>query len=105
MATQEEIGVWLSAVERELGLHGTVESEQGLAAVARLTELVADRVGPAAAGRTAFLIGAAAGRAEEPPVAAQDFTEKIGALARSWNADAERAAPPNDPAQRARSGE
>lgn len=101
MATHEQIDIWLSAVERELGLHGTVESAQGLDAVAQLTDLVAEKVGHEAAARTAFLIGAAAGRAEEPPVAAQDFTEKIGALARSWDADAERAEPPNDPANRA----
>lgn len=101
MTTHEQIETWLDAVERELGLHGTVQSSQGLDAVARITELVADRVGPAAAGRTAFLIGAAAGRAEEPPVAAHDFAEKVGALARSWNADTERAEPPNDPANRA----
>ncbi|MBC3192775.1 hypothetical protein H7X46_17050 [Pseudonocardia sp. C8] len=97
MATHEEIGVWLGAVERELGLHGTIESAQGLDAVAELTGLVADRVGPEAAGRTAFLVGAAAGRAEEPPVAARDFTDKVAALARSWNADTERAAAPHDP--------
>ena len=102
MTSQEQIGTWLSAVERELGLHGSVESSQGLDAVQELVDLVADRVGGSAAGRTAFLIGAAAGRAQEPPVAAQDYTEKIGALARSWNADAERSVPPNDPADRAR---
>ena len=62
MATHEQIEVWLSAVERELGLHGTVESNQGLDAVAQLTDLVADQVGHEMAGRTAFLIGAAAGR-------------------------------------------
>ncbi len=100
---ETETATWLAAVERELGLHGTVESAQGLDAVHEVARLVADRVGPAAAGRTAFLIGAAAGRAEEPPVAAQDYTEKVGALARSWNADTERAEPPNDPANRASS--
>lgn len=97
----DEIKEWLTAVERELGLHGSVDSSQGLDAVQEVAGLVADRVGTTAAARTAFLIGAAAGRAEEPPVAAQDYTDKVSALARSWNADTERAEPPNDPANRA----
>lgn len=101
MAT-DEIQEWLTAVERELGLSGTVDSDQGLDAVQQVADLVADRVGASAAARTAFLIGAAAGHAQEPPVAAQDFSEKLTALAKSWNADTERAVPPNDQANRAR---
>jgi len=100
MTHENELSTWLSAVERELGLHGSVESGHGLDAAQSLAELVTERVGADAAGRTVFLIGAAAGRAEEPPVAAHDYTEKIAALARSWNADEQRAEPPNDPGNR-----
>ncbi len=86
----------LDAVERELGLRGSIESAQGLDAVQDLADVVADRVGPSVAARTAHLIGAAAGSAQEPPVAAHDVTEKVSALARSGNADTERAVPPNE---------
>jgi hypothetical protein len=55
----------------------------------------------AAAPSTVFLVGVAAGRAADPAVAARDFTEKLSALARSWNADSERSATPNDQDQRA----
>lgn len=99
--TTDVVREWLAAVERELGLHDTTDSDQGLDAVHDVAGLVGERVDASAAARTAFLIGAAAGRAEEPPVAAHDFAEKVTALARSWNADSERAVPPNDQANRA----
>jgi hypothetical protein len=36
---------------------------------------------------TAFLIGVAAGRSEDPAVAARDYAEKIGRLAGTWDPD------------------
>ena len=33
---------------------------------------------------TAFLVGVAAGRAEDPAVAARDYAEKISRLAAGW---------------------
>ncbi|MBW0101338.1 DUF6457 domain-containing protein [Pseudonocardia sp. KRD291] len=99
--TTDPLQEWLTTVERELGLHRSEGDDHGLDAVHQVADLVSDKVDASVAARTAFLIGAAAGRAEEPPIAAHDFTEKIAALARSWNADTERAAQPNDPANRA----
>jgi len=66
-----------------------------------LTTTVAGNVGRPVAAATAFLIGVAAGRAAEPPVAARDYVQQIDALARSWTADRDRGVAPNDQSNRA----
>ncbi len=96
----DQITEWLAASGRELGLEDAAESAHGIDAADRLAALVAEHVDPAAAASTAFLVGVAAGRAADPAVAAHDFVEKLDALARSWNADTDRAAQPNDETRR-----
>lgn len=95
---------WLLAARGELGLEEAAEGDQGLNAAQKLAELVADNVdgsGTSVATSTVFLLGIAAGRAADPAVAAHDFTEKLAALAKSWNADTDRGEAPNDQARRA----
>lgn len=91
---------WVTAVARELGLTeadslGTVDL------VLDLTSDVAHSVDRPAAPVTAFLIGLAAGRADDPTVAARDYAGKISKLARGWDADEERGEPANDQSARA----
>jgi aconitase B len=97
----QSVNEWTTAVETELGLENAIDSEQGLRSLDGLAEQVARHVDAAAVGRTAFLVGVAAGRAEEPAVAAQDIAQKLGAMAQGWNSDAERGVPPHDQSRRA----
>lgn len=92
---------WLTAARTELGLEEAAEGRHGLAAAAELDALVREHVDGSVAPSTVFLLGLAAGRSAEPAVAAHDFTEKLAALARSYDADTDRAEAPNDQAQRA----
>lgn len=92
---------WLTAVTRELGLDGAVESDGLVDTVLDMTADVAHGVSRPGAPVTAFLIGVAAGRAEDPAVAARDYAGKISKLAQGWHDDAERGRPANDQAQRA----
>jgi hypothetical protein len=91
---------WLVAVQHELGLEGATVARPGLDAATGLAELVGGAVGLSVAPATVFLLGLAAGRAADPSVAAHDFTDKLGALARSWDADAGRGEAPNDQSRR-----
>lgn len=91
---------WLSAVETELGLIAVVDDQQSLSAIEGLDAHVTEHVGADAIARSAFLVGVAAGRAEEPGVAAQDMAQKLGAMAEGWNSDSERGVPSNDQEQR-----
>ena len=98
--SNERAREWVNAVETELGLTGEVDDQQGLTAIDRLDERVREHVGADAVARSAFLVGVAAGRAREPAVAAQDISQKLGAMAEGWNVDAERGVPSNDQDQR-----
>ena len=91
---------WVTAVARELGLEGSVEAGSTVDLVLDLTSDVAHGVSRPAAPVTAFLIGVAAGRADDPAVAARDFAGKVSRLAKGWDADTERAVPANDQSQR-----
>ena len=77
---------WVDAVGRELGLEGALEGVGLVDTVLDLTSDVARGVSRPGAPVTAFLIGVAAGRAEDPTVAARDYAEKIARLASTWDA-------------------
>lgn len=79
---------WVAAVGRELGLEDAVEGVGLVDTVLDLTSDVAHGVSRPGAPVTAFLVGVAAGRAEDPAVAARDYAQRIGRLASSWDADA-----------------
>ncbi len=73
-------------MSRELGLEGALDGVGLVDTVLDLTSDVARGVSRPGAPVTAFLIGVAAGRAEDPAVAARDYAEKIGRLAATWDA-------------------
>ena len=89
---------WVTAVARELGLSEVAAGTVDL--VLDLTADVAHSVDRPAAPVTAFLIGVAAGRADDPAVAARDYAGKISKLAQGWDADEERGEPANDQSAR-----
>ena len=92
---------WVTAVARELGLEGALDSSGVVDMVLDLTSDVAHGVSRPGAPVTAFLVGVAAGRADDPAVAARDYAQKISALADGWGSDAERGTPANDQSRRA----
>jgi hypothetical protein len=91
---------WVTAVARELGLEGALDGRTTVDMVLDLTSDVAHGVSRPGAPVTAFLVGVAAGRAEDPAVAARDYAQKISALAEGWGSDSERGVPANDQSQR-----
>ncbi|HVL83253.1 MAG TPA: DUF6457 domain-containing protein [Pseudonocardia sp.] len=97
MSTMSE---WTAAVCRELGLPEATDTDGATKLVLDVTGDVAHGVARPAAPVTAFLIGLAAGRAEDPVVAARDYAQKVSGLARSWNAEGERGVPANDQSRR-----
>jgi hypothetical protein len=79
----QALSEWVTAVARELGLEdalagGTTDM------VLDLTSDVAHGVSRPGAPVTAFLVGLAAGRADDPGAAARDYAQKISALADGW---------------------
>src|SRR3954447_15134036 len=91
---------WVTAVARELGLEEALDSLGTVDLVLDLTSDVARGVSRPGARVTAFLVGIAAGRADDPAVAARDYAGKISKLAEGWGADDERGAPANDKERR-----
>ena len=77
----QALSAWLTAVARELGLEGTLEAVELADVVLDLTSDVAHGVSRPGAPVTAFLIGVAAGRADDPAVAARDYAQRIRRLA------------------------
>jgi hypothetical protein len=75
---------WVTAVGRELGLEDALEGVGLVDTVLDLTSDVAHGVSRPGAPVTAFLVGVAAGRAEDPAVAARDYADKISRMALSW---------------------
>ena len=73
---------WVTAVARELGLEEALDSVGVVDLVLDLTSDVAHGVSRPGAPVTAFLVGVAAGRADDPAVAARDFAGKIGQAGR-----------------------
>jgi hypothetical protein len=90
MSTMSE---WMAAVCRELGLPESASTEGMMTLVLDVTGDVAHGVTRPAAPVTAFLIGLAAGRADDPVVAARDYAEQVSGLAKSWKAPGERGEP------------
>jgi hypothetical protein len=76
---------WVEAVSRELGLDRPFDGVGLVDVVLDLTSDVARGVSRPGAPVTAFLIGVAAGRADDPSVAARDYAEKISRLAAGWD--------------------
>ncbi|NMH96759.1 DUF6457 domain-containing protein [Pseudonocardia acidicola] len=91
---------WVTAVCRELGLEGAVDTDASVDMVLDMTSDVAHGVSRPAAPVTAFLVGLAAGRADDPVVAARDYAEKVTGLAEGWDSDSERGVPAGDQEQR-----
>jgi len=91
---------WVTAVAQELGLEGAIDSDTVVDLVLDMTSDVAHGVSRPAAPVTAFLIGVAAGRADDPVVAARDYAQITTRLAQGWDADTERAVPANEQSQR-----
>jgi hypothetical protein len=75
---------WVTAVARELGLEEALDSATTVDMVLDLTSDVAHGVSRPGAPVTAFLVGVAAGRAEDPAVAARDYAQKVSRLADGW---------------------
>jgi hypothetical protein len=75
---------WVTAVGRELGLEDALEGTGLVDTVLDLTSDVAHGVSRPGAPVTAFLVGVAAGRAEDPSVAARDYADKISRMALTW---------------------
>jgi hypothetical protein len=96
----QALSEWVTAVSRELGLEDALDSLGTVDMVLDMASDVAHGVSRPGAPVTAFLIGVAAGRADDPAVAARDYAGKIGKLAEGWGADDERGAPANDQSQR-----
>jgi hypothetical protein len=92
---------WITAVARELGLENAMGDGSSADTIDRLTTHVGDGVDSAVTPMTAFLIGVAAGRADDPAVAARDYVQKVSHLADGWASDEERAEPANDQSARA----
>ena len=91
---------WVTAVTRERGLEETLDSLGVVDLVLDMTSDVAHGVSRPGAPVTAFLLGVAVGRADDPAVAARDYAGKIGKLAEGWDADDERGEPANDQSRR-----
>jgi hypothetical protein len=92
---------WVTAVARELGLEEALDSAATTDLVLDLTSDVAHGVSRPGAPVTAFLVGVAAGRADDPAVAARDYSQKISRLAEGWDSDSERGTPAGDQSKRA----
>lgn len=73
---------WVTAVTRELGIE--VGGDAVVDTVLDLTSDVAHGVSRPAAPVTAFLVGIAAGRADDPSIAAADYARTLSALAEGW---------------------
>lgn len=83
----QALSEWVAAVSRELGLGAGLDSAGLVDMVLDLTSDVAHGVSRPGAPVTAFLIGVAAGRAEDPAAAARDHAARISALAAGWPRD------------------
>ena len=98
--TARSLSEWVTAVALELGLEDALTDPEATDVVLHLAADVAHGASRPGAPVTAFLIGVAAGRADDPAVAARDYAGKISKLAEGWKADDDRGVPANDQSQR-----
>lgn len=84
MSTLEE---WTAAVCRELDITDLVDADAATTLVLDLARDVAHGVARPAAPLTAFLVGLAAGRAEDPAAAAVDRAGRVSRLVEGWSAE------------------
>ena len=75
---------WVAAVARLLGLEELVDDDGLVDAVLGLTADVAHGVNRPAAPVTAFLVGLAVSRADDPAAALSDHIAAVSALAATW---------------------
>ncbi len=75
---------WVTAVATELGLHD-VDAVAAVDTVLDLTSDVAHGVSRPGAPVTAFLLGIAAGRADEPDEAVTRLAGRLSELAENWD--------------------
>jgi Domain of unknown function (DUF6457) len=99
--TASALPEWTTAVARELGLESSVDDSSNADTITSLASHIIDGVDPAATPMPAFLVGVAAGRADDVAVAARDYVQKVSHLADGWTSDEERAEPANDQSARA----
>jgi hypothetical protein len=78
---------WTALVSRELGVADLVDPAATTRLVLDLARDVAHGVARPAAPLTAYLLGVAAGRADEPAAAAPGLAARIAELAASWGGD------------------
>lgn len=101
MSTASEyLSEWSTAVAHELGLEDALDADSTTQMTDELASRVTNGVDAHATTLTAFLIGVAAGRADDSAVAARDYTEKISHLADGWDSPQERGVPANDQSAR-----
>ncbi len=79
-----DIQEWVVAVGRLLGVEGLIDEDGLVDAVLDLTADVAHGVSRPAAPVTAFLVGLAMGRADDPAAALKEHTAAVSALAATW---------------------
>lgn len=76
---------WTAIVRAELDLPENIDLDGATGLVLDVTRDVAHGVSRPAAPVTAFLIGLAAGRAQDPVAAARVHAEQISGLAATWD--------------------
>ena len=82
------LSAWVEAVARELGLEGALDGVELVDTVLDLTSDVAHGVSRPGAPVTAFLIGVAAGRADDPAVPPGTTPSGSAGWRASWDAPA-----------------
>lgn len=83
MSTVEE---WTATVCRELGIADVLDADAATGTVLDLARDVAHGVARPAAPLTAFLMGVAVGRAQDPAAALPGYAARIARLADGWAA-------------------
>lgn len=82
----DALSTWVTAVATELGLADTIDTATATDTVLDLTADVAHTVSRPGAPVTAFLVGLAAGRTDDPAAATRELAAKVSAMAEAWEA-------------------